>query len=156
MPPKHSSASRDKTLFLVDGMAIVYRAYFAFIRNPLINSKGENTSAAFGFVNSLIKIIRNEQPNFLVVVFDTKAPTFRHQQYEAYTATRVKMPDDMVAQLPRIHQAIEALRIPEIALDGYEADDVIATIAASAADAGMNVYVVSSDKDLFQLVNDQI
>ena len=156
MPPKDSSAARDKTLFLVDGMAIAYRAYFAFIRNPLINSRGENTSAAYGFVNSLAKIIKDERPDFLVVVFDTKAPTFRHRQYEAYKATRMKMPDDMVAQLPRIHQAIEALQIPEIAMDGYEADDVIATIAASATDAGMNVYVVSSDKDLFQLVNDQV
>ncbi|NMC45130.1 MAG: hypothetical protein GYA46_14515 [candidate division Zixibacteria bacterium] len=80
------------TMFLVDGSALAYRAYFAFIRNPLINSRGENTSAAFGFLNSLIKIIREEQPDYLAVVFDTKAPTFRHKMYEAYKATRVKMP----------------------------------------------------------------
>jgi len=144
------------TMFLVDGSALAYRAYFAFIRNPLINSRGENTSAAFGFLNSLIKIIREEQPDYLAVVFDTKAPTFRHKMYEAYKATRVKMPEEMVAQLPRIHQTVAALRIPMIMQEGYEADDIIATLARQASAAGMLVSIVTGDKDLFQLVNDSV
>jgi len=143
-------------MFLIDGSAIAYRAYFAFIRNPLINSRGENTSAAFGFVNSLVKIIKDENPDYMAVVFDTKTPTFRHKMYDEYKSTRAKMPDDMVSQLPRIHQVVEALKIPEFSLDGYEADDIIATIARQAADKGFNVSIVSSDKDLFQLVNDNI
>ena len=91
-----------ESLYLVDGSAIFYRAYFAFIRNPLINSKGENTSATFGFVNSLIKIINDEKPEYLAIVFDTKEPTFRHKMYSEYKSTRAKMPDDLVDQLPRI------------------------------------------------------
>ncbi len=150
------SPKKKQTLFLVDGSAIAYRAYFAFIRNPLINSKGENTSASFGFVNSLVKIIRDEKPDYLAVVFDTKAPTFRHERYAEYKSTRAKMPDDMVNQLPRIHEVVEALNIPEFALEGYEADDIIATIATQAAEKGFDVYLVSGDKDLFQLVNDRI
>jgi DNA polymerase I len=150
------STSPPKSVFLVDGSALAYRAYFAFIRNPLINSKGENTSAAFGFVNSLMKIIHDEKPDYLAVVFDTKAPTFRHKLYEAYKATRVKMPDEMAAQLPRIHQVVAALRIPLIMREGYEADDIIATLAKQAAASGSAVYIVTSDKDLFQLVNDSV
>jgi DNA polymerase-1 len=156
MSGKQSNADRRPTLFLVDGSAVVYRAYFAFIRNPLINSKGENTSASFGFVNSLVKIIREEKPDYLAVAFDTKAPTFRHEMYPEYKATRVKMPDDLVAQLPRIHEAVEALNVAKYALEGYEADDVIATVASRAAEQGLDVFIVSSDKDLFQLVNDRI
>jgi DNA polymerase-1 len=148
--------AEEKSLFLIDGSALIYRAYFAFIRNPLINSKGENTSAAFGFVNSLIKIIRDEKPDYIAVVFDTKEPTFRHEMYDEYKATRAKMPDDMIAQLPRIHQVVAALNLPEFAIDGYEADDVIATIARRAAAQGFNVSLVSSDKDLFQLVDERV
>ena len=154
--PDRKGPSERKSLFLVDGSAVIYRAYFAFIRNPLINSKGENTSAAFGFANSLVKIIRDEKPDYLAVVFDTKAPTFRHERYHEYKSTRAKMPEDMVAQLPRIHQVTEALNVPEYSLDGYEADDIIATMAKTAADAGLQVHLVSSDKDLFQLVNDRV
>ena len=156
MAEKKTDTGQAPSLFLIDGSAIAYRAYFAFIRNPLINSKGENTSAAFGFINSLVKIIRDEKPDYIAVVFDTKAPTFRHERYEAYKSTRAKMPDDMVSQLPRIHQAVAALNIPEFSLEGYEADDIIATIAGRAASEGINVHLVSSDKDLFQLVNDRV
>lgn len=155
MPDKKVSGSKGKTIFLVDGSALIYRAYFAFIRNPLINSKGENTSAAYGFVNSLMKIIKDEKPDYLAVVFDTKAPTFRHKRYDQYKATRVKMPDELVAQLPRIHQTVKALNLFEISKEGYEADDIIATIATVASKKDMAVTIVSSDKDLFQLVNDQ-
>jgi len=147
---------KRKRLFLVDGSAIFYRAYFAFIRNPLINSRGENTSATYGFVNSLLKIIRDEDPQYFVVVFDTKEPTFRHKMYEEYKSTRAKMPDDLVEQLPRIRQAVEALNIPTFEMEGYEADDVIGTIAKAAEKKDFEVWCVTGDKDFFQLVTDKV
>jgi len=151
-----SNKDTKRRLYLIDGTAIAYRAYFAFVRNPMINSKGENTSAAFGFANSVVKLIRDEDPEYLAVVFDTKAPTFRHKRYPEYKANRAKMPDDMAAQLPRIREVVEALNIPEFSLEGYEADDVIATIAKKLSGADVDVYLVSGDKDLFQLVDDSI
>jgi DNA polymerase-1 len=150
------NTAKPKRLFLVDGSAMFYRAYFAFIRNPLINSKGENTSASYGVVNSLAKILREENPDYLAVVFDTKAPTFRHKQYPEYKSTRAKMPDDLVEQLPRIHQVVEALAIPSFELDGFEADDIIGTFARRGAEAGCEVWCVTGDKDFFQLVNERI
>ncbi len=147
---------KGKRVFLVDGSAVFYRAYFAFIRNPLINSKGENTSATFGFVNSLLKIIKDENPDYLAVVFDTKYPTFRHERYSEYKSTRAKMPDDLVAQIPRIHQAVEALNIPSYELAGYEADDIIGTFARRAEKKGCEVWCVTGDKDFFQLVTDAV
>ncbi len=145
-----------KNLYLVDGSAIFYRAYFAFIRNPLFNSKGENTSATFGFVNSLMKIIRDEKPEYMAVVFDTKAPTFRHKMYKEYKATREKMPEELVVQLPRIREAADALNISCLEMEGYEADDIIGTIARQAEKDGMDVWLVTGDKDFFQLVNDNV
>ncbi len=149
-------SAKKKTLFLVDGSAIFYRAYFAFIRNPLINSKGENTSATFGFVNSVLKIIREEDPDYLAIAFDTKQPTFRHKTYPEYKSTRAKMPEELVDQLPRIRQAVDALNIPYFELDGYEADDIIGTLAKRAENEGFEVWCVTGDKDFFQLVNDNI
>ena len=149
-------SDQDKSLFLVDGSALIYRAYFAFIRNPLINSKGENTSATFGFVNSLVKIIREQKPDYLAVIFDTKAPTFRHQMYTEYKSTRAKMPDELAAQIPRVHQAVEALNIRHFGMEGFEADDIIATLALSGAKQGLAVSIVSGDKDMFQLIGDGI
>jgi DNA polymerase-1 len=156
MSDEKAKKSDEKALFLVDGSALVYRAYFAFIRNPLINSKGENTSAVFGFINSLIKIIRKEKPDYLAVIFDTGEPTFRHEMYAEYKSTRAKMPENMAVQLPRIHQAMEALRIPEYSVNGYEADDIIATMAKQWAAEGLNVAIVSGDKDLFQMVGEHV
>ncbi|MBD3403501.1 DNA polymerase I [candidate division GN15 bacterium] len=147
---------KDKSLYLIDGSAVIYRSYFAFIRNPLINTKGENTSATYGFVNSVMKIVREEKPEYLAVVFDTKEPTFRHERYPEYKSTRAKMPDDLVEQLPRIHQAVEALNIPSFQLEGYEADDVIGTIAKAAEKEGMHVWCVTGDKDYYQLVSDTV
>ena len=146
----------DKTLYLVDGSAIFYRAYFAFMRNPLINSKGENTSATFGFVNSLLKILKDENPPYFAVVYDSKAPTFRHEEYPEYKSTRAKMPDDLLVQVPRIKAAVDALNIPSFEVEGFEADDVIGTIAVRAAKNGFDVWCVTGDKDYFQLVNDRI
>jgi DNA polymerase-1 len=148
--------AKKKRLFLIDGPAIFYRAYFAFIRNPLINSKGENTSATFGFINSLLKIIRDENPDHIAVIFDTKQPTFRHETYPEYKSTRAKMPEELVDQLPRIRQAVDALNIPYLELDGYEADDIIGTIAKKAEKEGFEVWCVTGDKDFFQLVSDHI
>ena len=145
-------SAKKKTLFLIDGHALVYRSFFAFIRNPLINKKGENTSATFGFVNSLLKVIKDEKPDYLAVVFDTPKPTFRHEKYADYKSTRAKMPDELVDQLPRIRQAIDALRIPAVDMDGFEADDIIGTFAKRAEKAGVEVWCVTGDKDFFQLV----
>jgi len=147
---------KKKRLFLIDGPAIFYRAYFAFIRNPLINSKGENTSAAFGYVNSIMKIMREESPDFMGVAFDTKAPTFRHKMYDEYKSTRAKMPDDLVEQLPRIKEATKALGLPGLEIEGYEADDIIGTLAKKAESDNLEVWIVSGDKDMFQLVNDNV
>jgi len=141
-----------KRLFLVDGMAIAYRAYFAFINNPLVSSKGENTSAVFGFANTLLKLFRDYQPDYLAIVFDTSAPTFRHQMHAEYKATREKMPDEMAAQLPRLRQLAAAMRIPVLEQEGYEADDLIGTLALRAAEKDLGVTILTGDKDFMQLV----
>jgi len=106
--------SSKPRLFLIDGSAMFYRSYFAFIRNPLFNSKGENTSAIYGFALSLMKILLEERPDYIAVVFDTKEPTFRHKKYAAYKATREKMPDEMAEQYPRIVELVKAFNIPLI------------------------------------------
>jgi len=147
---------KGKTLFLVDGSAVFYRAYFAFIKNPLINSRGENTSASYGFINSILKIIKEEKPDYIAIVFDTKAPTFRHKMYSEYKSTRAKMPEELVLQLPRIKQATDVLSLPALELEGYEADDIIGTLARKGEKQGMEVWIVSGDKDMFQLVSDRI
>ncbi len=140
-------------LFLIDGSALAYRSYFAFVRNPLINSKGENTSAPFAFTNTLLEILREERPEYIVVAFDTGKPTFRHAKFPAYKATRQKMPSDMKEQLPRIYQIIEAMRLPVIEREGVEADDVIGTLACKAAQEGIEAILVTGDKDFTQLVS---
>jgi DNA polymerase-1 len=145
-----------KKLFLLDGSAIFYRSYFAFIRNPLINSKGENTSATFGFLNTLFKIIADEKPEYLAIIFDTKEPTFRHKMYPDYKATREKMPEEMAETYPRLMEALEALQMNCFDLAGYEADDLIATICDKYATDELQVFIVSGDKDLAQLVNDNV
>ncbi|MDQ7064452.1 MAG: DNA polymerase I [candidate division KSB1 bacterium] len=150
------SESKGQKLFLIDGSALAYRSYFAFIQNPLINSRGENTSAIYGFVRTLFKIFDEEKPDYLGVVFDTSEPTFRHKAYKAYKATRQKMPDEMSEQLPILRQVIEALRIPIIEVPGYEADDILATLALKARERGLQVFLVTSDKDLMQLVDSVI
>lgn len=143
-------------VILIDGSAVAYRSYFALIRSPLINSRGENTGAVFGFVNSLIKIIRDFRPDYLAVVFDTPAPTFRHEIYQEYKSTRAKTPDELIDQLPWIDMAINGFNIPVIKMDGYEADDLIGTLSVKAAKAGHDVLMFTGDKDFFQLVTDKI
>jgi DNA polymerase I len=146
----------EKTLYLIDGSALIYRAFFAFIRNPLVNSKGENTSATFGFVNSMLKILREENPDYLAVVFDTKEPTFRHHRYAEYKSTRAKMPDELVAQLPRIKETVTKLNIAQYEMPGWEADDIIGTLAHRGEKEGFTVWCVTGDKDYFQLVTDKV
>jgi DNA polymerase I len=151
-----SGVGEKKRLFLLDGSALAYRAYFAFIRNPLINSKGLNTSGAFGFTNTLLKILRDEKPDYLACAFDTPAPTFRHEAFEQYKATREKMPDDLAAQMPVIRKIVTLFRIPIVEMEGFEADDVMGTLAVQAVESGMDTFLVSGDKDFMQLVSPNI
>lgn len=145
-----------KKIFLIDGMAIAYRAYFAFIQRPLINSKGQNTSALYGFVAFLLRLIENEKPEYLAVAFDTATPTFRHKEYKEYKATREKMPEDMATQIEPLKRIVNAYGIPLIEIEGFEADDIIGTLARRAAIEDFDVVMVTPDKDYLQLINDRI
>ena len=140
-------------LFLIDGMAVAYRMYFAFARNPLINSRGENVSAVYGFTTMLLNLLDNEKPDYFAVIFDTPEPTFRHEMYEQYKAQRAEMPDDMVEQLPRLRQMLDILRIPQLEQPGFEADDIIGTLVKKAKEKGIKTVIVTGDKDMMQLVN---
>jgi len=142
--------------FILDGMAIAYRAYFAFINRPLINSKGINTSAIFGFVSTLEKILTTEKPDHIAVAFDTKEPTFRHRNFSEYKATREKMPDDMVEQLPYLKRIVEAYNIPCLELPGWEADDIIGTLARRSEREDLECFMVTPDKDYMQLVTERV
>jgi len=146
----------QKRLFLLDGMALIYRAFFAFSQNPRISSTGLNTSAMFGFVNTLLEVIQKEKPTHIAVVFDTSAPTERHVVYEAYKAHREAMPEDLVKSLPYLFRIVEAFNIPLITMDGYEADDLIGTLAKQAEQKGFTTYMMTPDKDFGQLVSDKI
>ena len=148
-----SSSPEIKRLFLIDGMALAYRMYFAFARNPLINSRGENVSAVFGFTNTLLTLIDNENPHYFAVIFDTPEPTFRHELYKEYKAQRTEMPNDMVEQLPRIREMLTILKIPSVEMPGFEADDIIGTLAKQAGEENINTVIVTGDKDMMQLVN---
>jgi len=143
-------------LCLVDGSALAYRSHFAFIRNPLVNSAGVDVSAVYGFLSSLVGILEKRSPRLVAVVFDTPEPTFRHRAFKEYKATRPPTPDALVRQLPVIRDAVEALGVRVLELPGYEADDVIGTLAARATALGMRSLVVSGDKDLLQLVGDSV
>jgi DNA polymerase-1 len=147
---------REKKLFLLDGMALVYRAYFAFSQNPRVTSYGFNTSAIFGFTTTLLDVIKKEKPTHIGISFDTSAPTARHIEYELYKAHREEQPEDITKALPYIRQITEALNIPLLIMDGYEADDIIGTIAKKAAAADFDVYMMTPDKDFGQLVEEHI
>ncbi|MDZ4667360.1 MAG: DNA polymerase I [bacterium] len=147
---------QEKKLFLLDGMALVYRAYFAFSQNPRITSYGFNTSAIFGYVTTLLDLLRRERPTHIGVSFDTAEPTARHIEFEAYKAHREEMPEGISAALPFIRQVTQALNIPLLIMPGYEADDVIGTLAKKAKAAGFKVYMMTPDKDFAQLVEEDI
>lgn len=146
----------QKKLFLLDAMALIYRAYYALIRNPRVTSTGKNTNAQFGFTTTLLDLINKEKPTHLAVAFDTHAPTERHTTFTDYKANRQDAPEDLLDALPDIKRIIDGFNIPVVELDGYEADDVIGTLAWQAADAGYTVYMVTPDKDYGQLVKDNV
>jgi len=145
-----------KKLFLLDAMALIYRAYYALNKNPRVNSKGLNTSAVLGFANALYDVLKNEKPTHIGVAFDTHAPTVRHVDFTEYKANREAMPEDISAAIPYIMQLISAFNIPILMADGYEADDVIGTLATQAATQGFEVYMMTPDKDFGQLVTEQV
>ncbi len=143
-----------KRLFLIDGMAQIYRAHFAMIKNPLLTKDGRHTSAIFGFMNSLFKLIRDENPDYIAVVLDSKEPTFRHELYTEYKATRAKMPDELVEQLMPLFEVISHTHIPMLKKPGFEADDIIGTLVKKAEKAGLITYMVTGDKDMMQLISE--
>lgn len=143
----------QERLFLLDGMALAYRAYFALISRPLRNSKGENTSAIYGFVMALMKILDDEKPEHIAVVFDARGPTFRHLAYAEYKATRQKMPEDMASQMDKLKEVVRAFNVPLIEVPGFEADDVIGTLARRAEKEKVLSYLVTGDKDFMQLIS---
>src|SRR5208283_771601 len=143
----------SKKLFLLDGMALVYRAHFALISRPIFTSKGVNTSALYGFTQTLLDILKNQEPTHIAVAFDTEAPTQRHALYPAYKATRQAMPEDLSLALPHVRRMVEAFAIPLIACDGFEADDIIGTLVRRAQKEGFTSYMVTPDKDFGQLVD---
>src|SRR6187455_1028477 len=146
----------SKKLFLLDALALVFRAYYTLIRNPRITSKGKNTNAQFGFTNTLLELINNQKPTHLAVCFDTEAPTERHTDFVDYKANRQEAPEDLIAALPDIKKIIQGFNVPVVELDGYEADDIIGTLSKLAAKEGYDVFMVTSDKDYGQLVNDKV
>ena len=148
--------AQKKKLFLLDAMALIYRSYFAFSKNPRINSKGLNTSAVLGFANTLLEVLKKEQPTHIGVAFDTKAPTVRHIEFTEYKANRDKMPEDLSASIPYVIELIKGFNIPIIMLDGYEADDIIGTMAKNAEKEGFTTYMMTPDKDFGQLVSENI
>ena len=147
---------QDKKLYLLDGMALIYRAHFALSKSPRFTSNGLNTSAVFGFANTLLELLRREKPSHIAVVFDTKAPTERHTDFVEYKAHREAMPEDLSAALPYVFQLIEGFKIPVITKDGFEADDIIGTLAKKAEKEGYTVYCMTPDKDFAQLVSENI
>ena len=132
-----------KQLYLIDGMALIYRAHFALIKQPLLTEDGRHTSAIFGFMNMIAKLIREKKPDMLAVVLDSKEPTFRHEIYTEYKATREKMPEELSEQLEPLYEIIKATRIPIIQYPGFEADDILGTLAKQADQEGLNTFIVS-------------
>ena len=150
------SDSKRKRLFIVDGYAILYRAHFALIRNPLVTSYGLHTSALYGFINQILKLIKSESPEYLVCAFDSKEKTFRHDMYDDYKANRPPMPEELQTQLPHLWEILEIMNIPVLKKPGVEADDIIGTIAVDADKQGLKTFIVSGDKDFMQLINNHI
>jgi DNA polymerase I len=145
-----------KKLFLLDGMALVYRAHFALVARPIYTSQGVNTSALYGFTQTLLEILRNQQPTHIAVAFDTDAPTQRHAEFADYKATRQAMPEDISQALPHVRRMLEAFNIPVLTCDGYEADDIIGTVVRRADAEGFKCYMVTPDKDFGQLVGENV
>ncbi len=151
-----SSNSDRKRLFLIDGYAMLYRCHFALVRNPLITTYGLHTSALFGFTNQILRLLETESPEYIAAIFDSKEKTFRHEYYPSYKATREKMPEELVDQLPHLWRILKGLNIFYTSKPGFEADDIVGTLAKTAVTENLDTYIVSGDKDFMQLVNDQI
>src|SRR4051812_29460695 len=149
-------SENPKKLYLLDAYALIYRAYFAFSNNHRINSKGVNTSAILGFTNTLLEVLKKEKPTHIAVVFDTSEPTVRHTEFPEYKANREETPEDLAASIPYIIKIIEGFHIPVLFSHGYEADDVIGTLAKKAEKEGYTTYMMTPDKDYGQLVSDHI
>lgn len=146
----------EKKLFLLDAFALIFRAYYALAKNPRITTSGKNTNAQFGFLNTLMDLINNQKPSHLAVCFDTKDKTERHEDFADYKANRQETPEDILAAVPDIKRMLQAFNIPIIEVPGYEADDIIGTLSVKGAQAGYQVYMVTSDKDYGQLVNEHV
>jgi DNA polymerase-1 len=146
----------EKKLFLLDGMALVYRAHFALITRPILTSTGVNTSALYGFTQTLMEILKNQQPTHMAVAFDTEAPTHRHTEYAEYKATRQVMPEDLSEALPHVRRMIEAFNVAVLTCDGFEADDIIGTLVQRAEKEGFQSFMVTPDKDFGQLITDKV
>ena len=146
----------SKKLFLLDAYALIFRAYYAFIKNPRVTSKGLNTSAIFGFLLALEEVLRNRRPTHIAVIFDHPTPTFRHEMYKEYKAHRDETPEDIRKAVPYIKRLIEAYKIPVIDYPGFEADDVIGTLARKASLQGFTTYMFTPDKDYAQLVSSNV
>ncbi|MDD4395640.1 MAG: DNA polymerase I, partial [Bacteroidales bacterium] len=146
----------EKKLFLLDAMALIYRAYYAMIKSPRMTTSGLNTSAILGFTNTLYEVIKTEKPTHIAVAFDTGAPTLRHADFDNYKANREETPSDIITAIPYIKKIIRAFNIPILELDGYEADDIVGTVAKNAELADFKVFMMTSDKDYGQLVSDNI
>ena len=151
-----TGSSRGALLCLIDGTALAYRSYYAFIRRPLTNSRGENVSAVYGFASSLIKILGRLEPTHVAVAFDVSRETFRSAEFPEYKANRTTTPDDFRGQVGLVKEVLTALHIPVVEAPGFEADDVIATIGSQAVDDGFDVLVCTGDRDAFQLVGDHL
>jgi len=143
----------ENTIYILDSYGLIYRCYFAFINRPLTNTQGENVSALFGFFRNFHAVLAHYNPKYIAAAFDSRTPTFRHELYKEYKATRQKTPEDLHAQIPWIEDVLTALGIPILRCDGFEADDVIATVATKASETGRTCRILSGDKDLMQLVN---
>lgn len=150
------SDSKPKKLFLLDAYALIFRSYYAFIKNPRVTSKGLNTSAIFGFLLTLEEVLQKQCPSHIAVVFDTPTPTFRHEAYKGYKANRAETPEDIIKSVPYIKQIIEAFKIPVISSPGYEADDIIGTLSRLASEQGFETYMMTPDKDYAQLVKSNV
>ena len=144
----------DKTVYVLDSYGLIFRCYFAFINRPLTNPRGENVSALFGFFRNFHYILEHYKPGYIVAAMDSKTKTFRHEMYDQYKATRPKTPEDLHAQIPWICDTLKALGIPVLQCDGYEADDIIATVARKCRETGRTCRILSGDKDLMQLVDE--
>ena len=146
------------TIYLIDGHALAYRTYFALMRSSssgFTTSKGEPTAGVFGFTSVLLRILEQEKPDYIAVAFDT-GKTFRDDLYAEYKGTRAKMPEDLQSQIERIRQLVDALNIPRLEVEGYEADDVLGSVAHHAVEAGLGVKIITGDRDLLQLVDERI